>query len=150
MAIPQPEKTGSRPNQLAVRVRLNSNPRQVYAAWTTALDRWFAVPGTVRMDLKPGGDYSFDAEHEGKRQPHHGRFLRLEKDSLIEMTWTTGAGGTEGAETVLSIELAPEGTGTLVDLKQSGFPNEESLRRHDEAWPWVLSQLDKKFADHRP
>lgn len=149
MAIPQPDKTRSRPNQLAVRTRMNSSPRQIYAAWITGLDRWFAVPGTVRTDPRPGGEYSFDAQHEDKRQPHHGRFLRLEKDSLVEMTWITGEGGTEGAETVLSIELAPEGTGTLLDLKHSGFPNEESMRRHEEAWLPVLAHLDRTLADHR-
>jgi uncharacterized protein YndB with AHSA1/START domain len=149
MAIPQPDKSRSRPNQLAVRTRMNSSPRQIYAAWTTGFDRWFAVPGTVRMEPKVGAEYSFETEHEGKRHPHHGRFLRLEKDSLIEMTWITGAGGTEGAETVLSIELAPEGTGTLLDLKHSGFPDEESLQRHEKAWVQILSNLDKVLADHR-
>lgn len=143
MAIPQPDKVKSRENQCSIRTRMNSAPRDIYAAWTTGFDRWFAAPGTVRMEPKVGADYSFATEHEGKRHPHRGKFLRLEKDSLVEMTWITGAGGTEGAETLLSIEIAEEGTGSVLELKHSGFPDEASMRRHEQAWIGILTHLDK-------
>jgi uncharacterized protein YndB with AHSA1/START domain len=150
MAIPQPDKVKSRENQCAVRTRMNSAPRDIYAAWTTGFDRWFAVPGTVRMEPEVGAEYSFETEHDGRRHAHRGKFLRLEKDSLIEMTWITGAGGTEGAETVLSVEIAEEGAGSLVDLKHAGFPNQESMQRHEQAWIGILSHLDKVLAGRAP
>lgn len=143
MAIQSQPDLSGQPNQCAVRVRMNSNPQKIYQAWTTGFDRWFAVPGTVRMEAKEGAEYSFETEHDGKRHPHRGRFLNLEKDKLVEMTWITGDGGTEGAETVVSVEIAPEGTGSVVDLKHSGFPNEDSMRRHEQAWVDVLGHMDR-------
>ena len=107
MAIQSEHEATPRENTYAVRVRMNSNPHLIYESWTKGIDRWFAAPGSVRMEAKEGGAYSFETEHEGQRHPHHGKFLHLEKDRLVEMTWVTGEGGTEGAETVVSIEIAP-------------------------------------------
>jgi uncharacterized protein YndB with AHSA1/START domain len=143
MAIAATTEVQNRPNQCVIRTRMNSNPRMIYEAWTTGWEKWFAAPGTLKVEPKVGGAYSFETEHEGKRHPHHGRYLRLEKDRLVEITWTTGEGGTEGAETIVSVELESEGTGAVLDLKHSGFPNEESMQQHDKAWVMVLGHLDK-------
>lgn len=65
------------------------------------------------------------------------------------MTWVN-AGGTRGAETVLRVELRPRGEGTSVRLTHAGFPDEELRRRHEEAWPRVLEQLELALREHRP
>lgn len=145
MAIPRTD-VPPRPNELAVRLRMNSPPRAIYAAWTKGWERWFAAPGTAKVDAKVGGEYSFDVEHEGKRYPHHGRYLRLEPDRLVELTWITGEGGTECAETIVSVEIAAEGTGSVIDLKHSGFPTEEAMQRHEQAWIHVLGHQDRVLA----
>lgn len=58
------------------------------------------------------------------------------------MTWVTGTGGTEGAETVLTVALAPPATGTTLRLTHVGFPHEEARFANNEAWPHVLKHLD--------
>ena len=140
-----------RPFALHVERRMALPPEVLYRAWTERFDEWFAARGSVAMEPRVGAPFFFETEHRfeenapAQRHPHYGRFLTLEPARLVRLTWVTGAGGTKGAETVVTVAFEPVAGGTLVRLQHAGFGDAEARDRHAHAWPMVLEQQEARL-----
>ena len=145
----------TRPLNLTVERLMNLKSETLFNAWTSEFDVWFAVPGSVLMTGKVNTPFFFETEFrpdknsEIQRHPHYGRFLRIVSNQLIELTWLTGTEGTKGSETIVTVELISQDNKTLLKLAHSGFPDEESKNRHQQAWPMVLEQLEKRYLENK-
>jgi uncharacterized protein YndB with AHSA1/START domain len=135
-----------RPHRLTVEREMTAGPAAIYRAWTEEFDSWFASPGVIRMRAQEDEPFYFETEHEGARHPHYGRFLTLEKDRLVELTWVTGTPGTAGAETIVTVQLEPaDDGGTLLRLTHAGFYAEEGIEQH-QVWSTLMAKLDERLA----
>lgn len=141
----------NRPLGLTTERLMKLKPDTLFNAWTKEFDIWFAAPGSVLMIGEVNTPFFFETEFRPnknsdlQRAPHYGRFLQLIPNQLIKLTWVTGVGGTKGNETVVTVELTPKGEKTLLKLTHVGFPDEDSKNGHQQAWPMVLEQLEKKY-----
>jgi hypothetical protein len=66
---------------------------------------------------------------------------------LVELSWVTGRNGTEGAETVVRLEIFASDSGSRVRLTHSGFYEAGAAIQHADAWPNVLRHLDEVLGD---
>lgn len=147
-AIPLPDHS-DRPFRMTCEHVVQATTEEVFAAFTNRLDRWFAQPGTLFLSAEPGQPYFFYNRDEWGRDPHYGRILDLKNGELVEMTWITGNGtevGTQGAETILRVELEPVDDATRVLLTHEGFVSQASCDSHAENWPLALDILDEALA----
>lgn len=112
---------------------------KLFNAWTNEFDVLFAEPGSVLMTGKENTPFFFETEFKPginsdlQRHPNYSRFLRIVPNQLIKLTWVTGEAGTKGSETVVAVELTTIDEKTLLKLTHSGFPDEESKNRHQQA-----------------
>lgn len=135
----------SRPNSMTLEHQMKADAGSIYDAWTRDFDLWFAEPGELIMSPDVNRPFFFYNRHDWGRHAHYGRFIALEKDRLVEMTWLTGKGGTFGAETVIRIVLVPQDGGTLLRMTHSGFEDAAAAKAHQDNWPLALEELDRNL-----
>lgn len=107
--------------------------------WTAISDpgrllRWFA---RVDGDLRPGGSFRivFDEDDPGERT--QGRIQVCDPPRHLKVTW-----GFEGeGDSILAVELRPEGTGTCLVLDHRRLPG-EAAAGYGAGWHLHLDALE--------
>lgn len=136
----------TRPHTMTIERLMQASAAELYEAWTQRFDKWFAEPGNLLMVPEIDKPYFFYNRFDWGRHAHYGRFIELVKNERIQMAWLTGEGGTEGDETVITVELIPQNNGTLLRLTHSGFRAAAAAQGHKDNWPEALKELDECLA----
>lgn len=100
-------------------------------------------------DWKEGSEIKFTGEWNGKTYTDKGTILALRKNSVFHYSYFSSFSPLpdlpENYSTV-KFTLTPDGTATLLQLEQWGFPDENALSHSDTNWDSIAAQM-KQLAE---
>ena len=137
---------------LSFKRRLDAPPAKVWAAWTDPqkLIRWFgradARPNSFQAEIDPrvGGRYrvSFSTDHE-----HYevgGVYREVVPNRRLVFSWAWHS--TPERESQVTVELLPDGAGTLLTLHHEQLFDQAARDGHERGWIGALDKLEKYIA----
>ena len=135
---------------LAIKRRINAPPAKVYEAWTdpAKLARWFG-PRRVETvqaetDVRVGGRYRLIAHTEQGRHEVGGIYREVRPNEKLVFTWEWHS--TPERESLVTVDIKPDGDGSLLTLTHEQFFDEEARDRHQGGWTRALDKLEKFVA----
>ena len=141
---------------------LRAPPARVFSAWKDQAEfiRWFgatdARPTLVELDFRVGGAWrAVFGPHDSPETYLSGQYLEIEENCRIVFTWRyvrclPVAEAYQSPESVVSVTLEPQGTGTRLCLEQSGVVREDARENVRSGWNASLTLLHHvllKYAD---
>ena len=126
---------------LAIPRSYNAAPERVFKAWTepASVKAWLAGGADIVIDPREGGLFYLEMPWQDRIYPHYGRYLRIDAPRVLEFTWVSE--GTQGKESIVTIELVARNGKTELTLKHEGLPNEATAKDHEGGWTEFLDQL---------
>jgi uncharacterized protein YndB with AHSA1/START domain len=130
-------------DELVVRIerRLPASPEIVFARWTDpASMAWLSPTGEAEVvaDVRVGGRFTVVMLGEGTRLQHTGEYLAIEPPSRLSFTWASPYTGNEPS--VVTVELAPSGAGTVLRLTHERLPADQ-VEPHGLGWASIIDHL---------
>jgi uncharacterized protein YndB with AHSA1/START domain len=124
--------------ELVVERRVSVSPDRVFTFFTDA-EKWMAWQGTeAEIELIPGGIWRVNVTGDGFAS---GRIVEVVDNERIVFTWgwEQGPPVAPGSSTV-SIELVPDGEGTIIRLTHTGLPP-DLIEIHRYGWDHFVPRL---------
>jgi uncharacterized protein YndB with AHSA1/START domain len=143
-------QTATKPS-LTIKRRLKAPPEKVFAAWIDPekVKRWMG-PGEVKplrveCDARRGGRYNWVMQNAaGEEYDVSGVYREVVLNEKLVFTWAWKS--TPERESLVTVELKPDGDGTLLTLTHEQFFDDEARDRHNAGWNGALDKLEKLFA----
>jgi uncharacterized protein YndB with AHSA1/START domain len=136
---------------LTLKRRYAAPPAKIFSAWTDPqkLGRWFCpvacAPVLAESDARVGGRYRIVVRDPGGEEHDvSGTFREVVPDRKLVFTWAWRT--TPERESLVTIELKPDGDGTLLTLTHEQFFDEAARDRHRQGWTGCLDKLERYFA----
>jgi uncharacterized protein YndB with AHSA1/START domain len=137
---------------LTLKRRFNAPPEKVYAAWADPqkLVQWFG-PGAVEegsvkadIDLRVGGRYRISFNAKGTYNEVGGVYRDVVPNRRLVFSWAWHS--TPERESLVTISMQPEGSGTLLTFLHEQFADETARDNHERGWNELFAKLESYLA----
>lgn len=133
---------------LVVSRRIAAEPRAVFDAWLDpqSVRHWlFATPGgvmeTVELDPRVGGRFRIVERRGADLAEHFGEYVEIDRPRRLAFDfWTSFS----EERTRITIEIAPDGHGSLVTLTHQGVWKDYENRTR-QGWTTILESLERSL-----
>ena len=138
---------------LQIERSIPASPETVYRAWLEAetLKRWFAPSDDYetlihRADGRVGGGFQVEMRKpDGSVHIATGTYTELVPAKRIAFTWKW-ENHPEDGDSVISVDLAPEGKGTKLVFTHEQLPTTTSRDNHAKGWVGCLDRLVREIS----
>jgi uncharacterized protein YndB with AHSA1/START domain len=135
--------------RVMVERRIAAPPETVFDAWldSEGIGAWlFATEGgameRVEVDARVGGGFTVVERRGGALAEHFGEYIELDRPRRLAFDfWTSFS----DERTRVTVDLAPDGTGTLLTLTHDGVWADYEARTR-QGWTMILDGLERSIA----
>jgi uncharacterized protein YndB with AHSA1/START domain len=139
---------------LTIRRHLKASPAKVFAAWTDPqkIMRWMGPGGysipEAAADARVDGRFRIVMlSPEGTTHAVGGAYREYVLNEKLVFTWSWDAApGDSPHESLVTVVLKPDGSGTLLTLTHERLFDETSRDGHEKGWIGSLDKLEKFVA----
>ena len=136
---------------LTIKRRFNAPPAKVFSAWTDPekVRRWMG-PGEVKVlqvesHPRTGGRYRWVMQSpDGEKHDVSGVYREVIPNQKLVFTWAWKS--TPERESLVTVDIKPDGTGSLMTLTHEQFFDDEARDRHQQGWNGAMDKLEKYLA----
>jgi uncharacterized protein YndB with AHSA1/START domain len=138
------------PSSLLISRTYPASVERVFKAWTDAnqLGQWFAPSDDyttkASVDLRVGHEYRIAIAHKGGNVHNViGTYRVIDPPRKLVYTWRWDGAS---ADTLVTVDFAPEGEATKVTITHEQFTNTEDRDKHNEGWNGCLNRLQRTLS----
>ncbi len=136
---------------LTIKRRFNAPPAKVFAAWTDPekVMGWMG-PGEIKAvkvesDPRKGGRYHWVMRApDGEVHDVSGVYREVVPNQKLVFTWAWKS--TPERESLVTVDIKPDGAGSMMTLTHEQFFDEDARDRHNQGWTAAMDKMEKYLA----
>ncbi|HEY6400120.1 MAG TPA: SRPBCC family protein [Blastocatellia bacterium] len=140
--------------KVSVSRHFDESPERLFDAWLDPemIGKWMFGPALreeevlrIVADARVGGSFSFLVRRQGQEIDHIGKYREIDRPRRLVFTW--GIAGDSEDESLVVVEIVPQGTGAELTLTHEMDPKwADYASRTESAWAKMLSALETALA----
>ncbi len=133
---------------VTVRREIAASAEDLFDAWLNAesLASWFKPAGTqetrVETDPRVGGTFCIVMVEDESSMEHTGTYREIDRPRRLVFTWSSPATRFRDSIVTVTFEALSNGS-TVIEIHQTGLPDEEAQTGHHAGWSDILRELSR-------